>query len=204
MEKKYTTIALNPEMTRRIEKVLKNKGMKLSKYAQAVLKSALDEDERQQTVEFWKKLQDSGQYQKIKQLEGEVEKLKEYHITKKKLDKKLEKLKSKRIDELSKKVKEIEDAKENETRWLELSMAKLKDAEKDIAEIMKGLYDGTWVLVSENRMEQITLESQKRTKESIKWLEKATGKKYKRELKPMVITKEMLDDAKKLSKKKNE
>ena len=104
MKKKYTTIALNPEMTRRIEKVLKNKGMKLSKYAQAVLKSALDADEREQTLEFYKKLMSSDQYQKIKQLEDEVKELKEYHITEKKLDKKLEKLKSQRIDDLEKKL----------------------------------------------------------------------------------------------------
>jgi len=36
----------------------------------------------------------------------------------------------------------------------------------------------------------------------IKALEKATGKKYKTKLKPIAITKEMLDDAKKLHKEK--
>jgi len=132
---KRTTIALDPELTKRIEKMLKNKGMKLSKYTQEVLRSALAVDEMNQTVEFYKKLRESGQYQKIKRLEGEVEKLKEYHITEKKLDKKLEKLKSQRIGALEKKVaryekvmayirqNRIDDAKKTEKkkenkRWL--------------------------------------------------------------------------------------
>jgi len=72
---KRTSIALDPALTKRIEKVSKKSGMKISTYAQERLKSALDMDELKQTVEFWKKLQDSTQYQKIKQLEGEVEDL---------------------------------------------------------------------------------------------------------------------------------
>jgi len=197
---KRTSIALDPELTRRIEKMRKERGLKLSQYAKIALNKELDLDEMKVTKEFWKKLNDSSQYQKIKQLEGEVKKLKEYHITEKKLDKKLEKLKSQRIDDLSKKVKEIEDAKENETRWLELSMARLKDTEKFVGEIMKALYDGTGVMVSETRMEQVTPDGEKRKKELIKKLEKATGKKYKVDLKKIVISKEMLDDAEKLGK----
>jgi len=195
-DKKRTTIALDPELTRRIEKMLKNKGTKLSKYAQEVLKSALAVDEMNQTVEFYKKLQDSGQYQKIKQLEGEVKKLKEYHITEKKINEQFKKLKSQKIDELSKKVKEIEDAKENETRWLELTTAELKDTKEAIREIMKGVHDGTWEIVSEYRAEQRLPNKvrQKNLKVWLKKLEKATGKKYKVNLKNIVVTDEMLDD----------
>ena len=65
---------------------------------------------------------------------------------------------------------------------------------------MKALYDGTGVMVSENRMEQVTPDGEKRKKELIKKLEKATGKKYMVALKPIAITKEMLDDAEKLHK----
>jgi len=198
---KRTSIALDPELTKRIEKMLKNSGGKLSKYAQEAIKKELQQDEMKNTIKFWNKLNDSSQYQKIKQLEGEVEKLKEYHITEKKLDKKLEKLKSQRIDDLSKKVKGIEDAKENETRWLELSMARQKDTDDFIQEVMKALYDGTGVMVSENRMEQVTPAGEKRKKELIKKLEKATGKKYKVAPKPITITKEMMDDAEKIWKK---
>jgi len=200
--KKRTTIALDPDMTKRIEKVLKNSGGKLSKYARKALTDKLEEDEMKQTRELWNKLNASSQYQKIKQLEGEVKKLKEYHITEKKLDEKFKMLKSKRIDDLSKKIKEIEDAKENETRWLELSMARLKDTEKFVGEIMKAMYDGTAVMVSEDRMEGIDPGKEKSRKEFVKKLEKATGKKYK--VPPTAITKEMLVDAEKLWKKKKE
>jgi len=189
---KRTAIALDPELTKRIKKVSKNSGMKMSTYAQERLKSALDADELKQTVEYWNKLQDSSQYQKIKQLEGEVAKLKEYHITEKKISEQFKKLKSKKIDDLSKKVKEIEDAKENETRWLELSMAELKDTQEFVGEVMKALYDGTGVMVSKNTMEQVTPAREKRKREWIKALEKATGKKYKVTPKPTAITKEML------------
>jgi len=82
---KYTSIALNPEMTRRIEKVLKKKRIKLSKYAQAVLNTALDNEELKQTVEFWSKLHDSSQYQRIKRLEGDIEKLKADSVTQKEI-----------------------------------------------------------------------------------------------------------------------
>jgi len=75
-DKKRTSIALDPDLTKRIEKVSKKSGMKISTYAQEVLKSALDADEMKQTLEFYKKLQDSGQYQKIKQLEDDVVSLK--------------------------------------------------------------------------------------------------------------------------------
>jgi len=55
-------------------------------------------------------------------------------------------------------------------------------------------------MVSETWMEQVTPEREKRKKELIKALEKATGKKYKAQLKNIIISKEMLDDAEKLHK----
>ena len=119
------------------------------------------------------------------------EKLKEFQNTK-----------SNEIQELTKKVQELEETKENETRWLELSMAKQKDTDEFIQEIMQSLYDGTGVMVSENRMEQVTPDGEKRKKEWIKKLEKAIGKKYKIAQKPIAITKEMMDDAEKLHKEK--
>ncbi len=94
-----------------------------------------------------------------------------------------------KITELSQKEVEIE--------WL---TEKVKDTEKFVGEIMKALYDGTGKMVSENRMEQVTPDGEKRKKELIKKLEKATGKKYMVALKPIAITKEMLDDAEKLHK----
>ncbi len=72
---KRTSIALDPELTKRIGKVSKNSGMKISTYAQEALKSALDVDEMKQILSSYKKLQDSGQYQRIKRLEGEIPKL---------------------------------------------------------------------------------------------------------------------------------
>ena len=109
---KRTSIALDPELTKRIEKVSKKSGMKISTYAQERLKNALDADELKQTVEFWKKLQDSAQYQKIKQLEGEVEKLKKYDITEKKISEQFKKLKSKKIDDLEKRLASYESVNE--------------------------------------------------------------------------------------------
>jgi len=84
--KKRTSVALDPELTKRIEKVLKNSGMKLSQYTRTVLNKELQLDEMKQTVEFYKKLQDSSQYQKIKRLEDEIEKLKKVHVTEKEFD----------------------------------------------------------------------------------------------------------------------
>ena len=84
--KKRTSVALDPELTKRIEKVLKNSGMKLSQYTKTVLNKELQLDEMKQTVEFYKKLQDSNQYQKIKRLEDEIEKLKKVHVTEKEFD----------------------------------------------------------------------------------------------------------------------
>jgi len=84
--KKRTSVALDPELTKRIEKVLKNSGTKLSQYTKRVLNKELQLDEMKQTVEFYKKLQDSGQYQRIKRLEDEIEKLKKLHVTGKEFD----------------------------------------------------------------------------------------------------------------------
>jgi len=85
-DKKRTTIALDPELTRRIEKMLKNSGKKLSKYTQEAIKKELENDERDKTIKKWEKLMDSSQYQRIKQLEGEVKKLKEDHISAKDIE----------------------------------------------------------------------------------------------------------------------
>jgi len=80
-DKKRTAIALDPETTKRIGKVLKNSDMKISTYTQVAIKSALDADEVKQNLEDMKKITSAAQYQKIKQLEGEVEKLKEDHTS---------------------------------------------------------------------------------------------------------------------------
>ena len=111
-DKKRTSVALDPELTKRIEKVLKTSNMKLSKYAQEAIKKELENDEIRNTIKFWNKLNDSSQYQKIKQLEGEVEKLKEYHITEKKTTELFKKLKSKKIDDLEKRLVSYESVNE--------------------------------------------------------------------------------------------
>jgi len=61
-----------------------------------------------QILSTYGKLDASDQYQKIKQLEGEVEKLKEYHITEKKISKQFKELKSKKIDDLEKRLEHFE------------------------------------------------------------------------------------------------
>jgi len=63
--------------------------------------------------------------------------------------------KSEEILELTKKVQDLEEAKENETRWLELSMAKQKETDEAIHEIMKGVHEGKWRIVSEYKAEEI-------------------------------------------------
>jgi len=110
-KKGYTSIALNPEMASRIEKMLKNSGGKLSKYAQGAINKELENDEMKQILSTYGKLDASDQYQKIKQLEGEVEKLKEYHITEKKISKQFKELKSKKIDDLEKRLEGFEKEK---------------------------------------------------------------------------------------------
>ncbi len=85
-DKKRTSIALDPDLTKRVEKVLKNSGGKLSKYAQEAIKKELENDEMKQILSSYGKLDASEQYQKIKQLEGEVEKLKQDHVTAKEIE----------------------------------------------------------------------------------------------------------------------
>jgi len=87
------------------------------------------------------------------------------------------------------------DKKEDEIRWL---LLKQQQTEEWIHEINEGLLSGKWELVAENKMEEVTPEREKRKMEFIKKLEKATGKKYKVAPKPIMISKEMLDDAEKL------
>jgi len=60
--------------------------LKLSKYTQEAIKKELENDERDTTIKAWEKLMGSGQYQKIKQLEKEVEKLKQDHVTAKEIE----------------------------------------------------------------------------------------------------------------------
>ena len=112
-KEKRTTLHIDPEIKMRIDKILKNKGSRgRSKYAKTALEERLDEDERKQILDKWNRLGDSAQYQKIKQLEGEVEKLKEYHITEKKTTELFKKLKSKKIDDLEKRLVSYESVNE--------------------------------------------------------------------------------------------
>jgi len=83
---KRTSIALDPDLTKRIEKMLKNSGKKLSKYAQEAIKKELENDERDETLEKWKKLMNDSQYLKMKRLEDNIEKLNEDHVTAKEID----------------------------------------------------------------------------------------------------------------------
>jgi len=65
-----TTIALNPEMTKRIDKILGDQ--KLSKFAIEVLDKELKTLEMKQAIERYEKLGESGQYHKIKRLEEDL------------------------------------------------------------------------------------------------------------------------------------
>jgi len=56
-----------------------------------------------------------------------------------------------KIEEQKKKITELEQ-KEDEIRWL---LLKQKETEEAIHEIMKGVRDGTWKIVSEYKAEQI-------------------------------------------------
>jgi len=47
-KEKRTTVALNPDMTSRIEKVLGKKGMKLSKFVIPIIDEALEVEEQKQ------------------------------------------------------------------------------------------------------------------------------------------------------------
>jgi len=133
-KKGYTSIALNPEMASRIEKILKKSGGKLSKYAQGAINKELEIDEMNQILSTYGKLDASEQYQKIKRLEGEVEKLKGYHITEKKVDEKFKKLKSKKIDDLEKEVKGfrglMNQVIKDQKKGIEFFKTELKELEK--------------------------------------------------------------------------
>jgi len=72
--KKRTSIALDPELTKRIAKVLGDK--KLAEFAREVINRELEIQETKQTLKKFEKLGDSGQYLKIKRLETDIENLK--------------------------------------------------------------------------------------------------------------------------------
>jgi len=72
---KRTAIALDPDLTRRIKKVLK--GRKLSKYTQDAIRKEIEVDEMEETKRILKQLTNTDQYHKIKQLENSIEKLKD-------------------------------------------------------------------------------------------------------------------------------
>jgi len=74
-----TSIALDPEMTKRLDKVLGDK--KLSEFAREVINKELEVQETKQTLKKFEKLGDSGQYQKIKRLETDIESLKKDHVS---------------------------------------------------------------------------------------------------------------------------
>jgi len=78
--KKRTSIALDPDLTKRLDKVLGDK--KLSQFARDVLTKELETIEMRKTVDFFKKLGDSGQYLKIKRLETDIESLKKDYVSK--------------------------------------------------------------------------------------------------------------------------
>ena len=76
-KKKRTSIALDPDLTKRLDKVLGDK--KLSQFARDVLSKELDIIEMKNTIDFYKKLGESGQYHKIRQLEDDIKQLKRQH-----------------------------------------------------------------------------------------------------------------------------
>jgi len=78
---KRTAIALDPDLTRRLKKVLK--GRKLSKYTQDAIRKELEIDEMEETKRILKQLTDTDQYHKIKQLEEDIGKLKEDSVNQK-------------------------------------------------------------------------------------------------------------------------
>jgi len=79
-KEKRTTVALNPDMTSRIEKVLGKKGMSriyLSKFVIPVINEALEVEEQKQLFQELNNLKDSKQYYKIKKLEERIEEIPE-------------------------------------------------------------------------------------------------------------------------------
>jgi len=63
--KKRTSVALDPELTRRLEKVLKGSDKKLSQYARDALTKKVEDDEIKQRLAKLEKLTGADQYQKI-------------------------------------------------------------------------------------------------------------------------------------------
>jgi len=80
---KRSVIALDPDLTKRLKKVLK--GRKLSKYTQDAIRKELEIDEMEETKRILKQLTDTAQYHKIKQLEEDIGKLKENSVNQKEL-----------------------------------------------------------------------------------------------------------------------
>jgi len=76
-KKKRTSIALDPDLTKRLDKVLGDK--KLSQFARDVLNKELDIIEMRRTIDFYKKLGESGQYHKIRKLEADIKQLQRQH-----------------------------------------------------------------------------------------------------------------------------
>ena len=78
-----TQVRIEEDLYERIKVCLgRNPGeVNITKLVNKFLDDELKIDEREHAKLEWKKLQDSGQYQRIKQLEGDVEKLKEDHTT---------------------------------------------------------------------------------------------------------------------------
>jgi len=76
-KEKRTTVALNPDMTSRIEKVLGKKGMKLSKFVIPIIDEALEVEEQKQLFQELNNLKDSKQYYKIKKLEERIDEIPE-------------------------------------------------------------------------------------------------------------------------------
>jgi len=83
---KRTTVALDPELAKRIKKMLKVKKIILAEYTREALDDKLHIDESKIVLMNLAKITSTAQYHKLKQLEHDIEKLKKDHVTAKELN----------------------------------------------------------------------------------------------------------------------
>jgi len=109
MKKELAPVNIDKEIHQRLKHLLKSYPKvgheSISKFVNEAINKELQSHERQQAIDDWGKLRGSGQYQKIKQLESDIRKLKkqnnslEEHVkTTDNLDARLSKL-DKKIDQ---------------------------------------------------------------------------------------------------------
>jgi len=82
---KRTTVALDPDLAKRIKKLLKGKKIILADYTREALDEKLHVDESKMVLENLAKITSTEQYHKIKQVEHDLEELKRDHVTAKEL-----------------------------------------------------------------------------------------------------------------------